>query len=417
MKEIKRQYLPALRGIFGDWVYYSCLMPMREVVKRIEFASEIRDSKKLSDMIQREIKKGRSKEIATYLKREEQRFFNSLVVAVYDGKPSWHGFQNFQPTQKDIDMSEVSSDAENSVGFLSFTGHEKMFAIDGQHRLAGMKSALSSAEDDLDDEEVSIIFVAHKDDLEGRVRTRKLFVTLNKTAKPVGKGEIIALDECDVMAIATRYLIESHELFDEDRIRFVQTNNLPFNNITEFTTIGNIYDVLTVVFTQIKDQKKPYELRFFRPSDEELEEYFRFTNNFFESLAQKFAPLGEYFKAEDDSEVIQKYRHSNGGHILFRPIGLLIMTEVIGFLTKQKVGFLEAMTEVSKLPADLSQEPYADVIWLTKTHRMNPKKRVLCRRLLLHMLGYEKKPDELRKQYSTQLEIELDECQLPNQLV
>ena len=50
---------------------------------------------------------------------------------------------------------------------------------------------------DLGDDEVSVIFVSHRDDAAGMRRTRALFTTLNKTAKPVNKSEIIALDESD----------------------------------------------------------------------------------------------------------------------------------------------------------------------------------------------------------------------------
>ena len=32
--------LPALRGIMGNWVYYSCLMNMEEIAKRVRYADE-----------------------------------------------------------------------------------------------------------------------------------------------------------------------------------------------------------------------------------------------------------------------------------------------------------------------------------------------------------------------------------------
>jgi DNA sulfur modification protein DndB len=89
-----RQYYPALRGKFGDWIYYSCLMSMSEVTTRLSFADEIYKSEKLSEWIQRKLQSGRDQEISNYLQRESQRFFNSLVVAIYRGDPTWHGFSN-----------------------------------------------------------------------------------------------------------------------------------------------------------------------------------------------------------------------------------------------------------------------------------------------------------------------------------
>ena len=414
---MNRYYLPALRGLFGDWVYYSCIMPMSEVIQRISYAKDIHKSEKLSTMIQRELKKGRATEISDYLKLEEQRFFNSLVVALYGGDPSWHGFENFKALDDDINLADIPSDAENSLGFLSFSGTENIFALDGQHRLSGMKEALKTSSEELGEDEVPLIIVAHRKTSEGEERTRRLFTTLNKTATPVGKGEIIALDENDVMAIVTRHLIENHEYFRDNRIRFVQTNNLPANNVTEFTTIGNIYDVLTIIFAKVKEQCKPVELKYFRPNDEKLEEYIAFADRFFRDLANVFPALKEYFHSNLDFQVIEQNRHQDGGHILFRPVGLLIIAEVIAVLVSQKIELRDALVQVGKLPVEISENPYSDVIWLSNTKKMNPKKRVLCRRLLLHMLGKERKTSDLRAKYAAQLGVEPDECQLPERIL
>jgi len=62
------------------------------------------------------------------------------------------------------------------------------------------------------------------------MRTRRLFTTLNKTAKAVTKGEIIALDEDDVMAIVVRNLVENHPHFTEQRVLIVAQANLPATN-------------------------------------------------------------------------------------------------------------------------------------------------------------------------------------------
>ena len=150
----ERKYYPALRGLFGDWVYYSSLMPIKDVAHRLSFADEIHKSKKLSEWIQRQLKKGRSKEISAYLNRENQRFFNSLVVAIYGGDPAWHGFSDFRPLGQGLDMKDVPDAVEDMVGFLSFSGDEEMFAIDGQHRLAGMKEAVETNPSIGDDERI-----------------------------------------------------------------------------------------------------------------------------------------------------------------------------------------------------------------------------------------------------------------------
>lgn len=158
---MSRRYVPALRGRFGDWTYYCGLMTLSELCERVQFAKDLHTSEKLSQLIQRELKGNRARDISEYLKTDSERFFNSLVVAVYGGDPAWHEFGDFRPQRPDINIEEVSSDVKASVGFLSFTGEEKLFALDGQHRLAGIQLALKDASS-LSDDEVSVIFVPHK---------------------------------------------------------------------------------------------------------------------------------------------------------------------------------------------------------------------------------------------------------------
>ena len=94
--------LPSLRGVFGDWIYYSCLIPMAEIASRVDFANEIQKNKKLSKLIQRELKRNRASEIKDYLLQENERFFNSLVIAIHGGRPNW-----FQVGIRFLDMNDV----------------------------------------------------------------------------------------------------------------------------------------------------------------------------------------------------------------------------------------------------------------------------------------------------------------------
>lgn len=378
--------LPALRGTFGDWTYYSAIIPLAELAKRVAFASEIHTNKGLSDLIQRSLKSGphggRSMEIANYLQNEHERFFNSLVVAVYGGSPEW---VPLKVSQSEDDTPALSEAASHSLGVLQMNGEEKLFAVDGQHRLAGMKRLVEireknpegtppSAISDL----VSVLFIAHRTDrLE---RTRRLFTTLNKTAVPVSKMERIALDENDVMAIVARRLVEEHPSFKAPRIAMHHTNNLGRDDIVALTTIGNLYDVLRIIFLVNTGAKKK-ELEFKRPTDTKLDEFYEVAVKYFDALASVEPALSEYFEASDPATVCQKYRHNSGGSIYFRPIGLTLMTEVAMMLSQKIPNWLELLKQ---LPRSLDETPFAGTIW---SHRgtIEPKHRVLCRNLLLYM--------------------------------
>ena len=109
-----------------------------------------------------------------------------------------------------------------------------MFALDGQHRLSGIKLAMEEKAIPVEDE-LPVIFVAHRRNKKGMERTRRLFVTLNKTVVAVPKRDIIALDEDDVPAICVRWLVEQHPYFNEDRIAFNETSNLSVDDRHSFT--------------------------------------------------------------------------------------------------------------------------------------------------------------------------------------
>lgn len=396
----KKLWLPALRGLFGDWVFYTCLMPLREIASRVDYAKVLHKSSKLSEMIQRELEEGRAEEIATYLQTQEQRFFSSLVIAVYGGNPSWHDIGDFTSNLPGVSVEKIPVQALDSFGLLLFTGKEQLFAVDGQHRLAGIKTAVRK-DDSIGQEEASVLLVAHQNTPNGIERTSRLFTTLNKTARPVSKGEIIALDEDDVMAIIARWMVENHPFFAEDGVAFTATNNLPPNDFTHLTTIGNLYDVLGLLFTKGQKRRVLTDLKFYRPSEKNLARYYKFASRFFSLLKDEFKPLNEFFRARDSSRIVRKYRGQFGGNVMFRPIGLTMMTEVIAKLSETRK-LKECVKIAGTLPQDLAKPPYVGILWDKTKKRMDNQGKALARDLLLFILDEipKRKRIDLGKRYA-----------------
>ena len=92
----------------------------------------------------------------------------------------------------------------------------------------------------LGDDLVPVILVGHKRTAAGMQRTRRLFTTLNKTAVPVKKRDIIALDEDDVMAIIVRQLVENEQQFKDPKIAVITSQNIPVGNRVCLTTISSL---------------------------------------------------------------------------------------------------------------------------------------------------------------------------------
>lgn len=392
----ERLILPALCGVMGDRAYYSCLMSFDELARRVSYANEVHQNKSLSDMIQRELDERRSEEIARYLSDVSERFFNSLVVATYGGDPDWHPLSDVNSRSNEA-LNNLSEETIESVGFLTLNGDESLFAVDGQHRLSGIKRVVENSENSELQDVVSVIFVAHADTSDGLQRTRRLFTTLNKTARPVSKGGIIALDEDDVMAICARRFVEDTALFGGARIAFVAGNNVPVNNIHSLTTIGNLYDVLGILFSQAHTRlrKNRQALQRVRPPDDLLDEYFKLAQNFFMEVGASIQEVGEFFAATDTEPIVAKHRGSHGGSALFRPIGLDIFARVVADLTKTKtLSISEAVELAAKLPTNLNEAPYVELMRDTRTGRILNSNKALLREILLHMLGGSKESAE-----------------------
>ena len=156
---------PAMQAHMGRWTYYVIRMNMAEVGRNIQFGHDIHDNRTLSTAVQRELDKDRSvKEIASYLSRQQDRFFNSLVVAAIGGRPHW-----YPVTMEADDRFELFRNDDrlsDTFGVLQFDGEQEYYALDGQHRLKGIQVLLDPSEDahancppDFNKEEISVIVV------------------------------------------------------------------------------------------------------------------------------------------------------------------------------------------------------------------------------------------------------------------
>lgn len=383
--------LPSLRGKFGSWIYYSCTLPLSEVVERVHFAEEIHKSKALSALIQRRVSGERAVRISDYLTGTEDRFFNSLVLATYGGDPQWFEIGDLASSDNAKVLDDAPAGIFDTLGILRLGGSEQIFALDGQHRLAGMRKALVEKEE-LGSELVPVLLVGHAKNAAGNRRTRRLFTTLNKTAVAVKKLDIIALDEDDVMAITARHLVEENPGFKDPKTAVISSESMPATNMTALLTISGLYDILKLLVRPVAKAKNPKvtdtDLRFNRPSDPDLKYYQQECLKYFESLGNTFKPIGEFLASKDSTPVVKKYRIANGGHVLFRTIGMDVFTRVaVGIAKKEGVSLPVAATRLAKLPTRIDQVPYRGVIWDPVRKTIKPTNKPLMGRILFYMVG------------------------------
>ncbi len=129
---------------------------------------------------------------------------------------------------------------------LSLTGDEQIFALDGQHRLLGLRKAYTE-KSDIGDLDVPVTFAIH--DHDNLVRTRRLFTVLNKYAEKPRGAELIILDEDDAAAIISRKLVTEHEVLSKPNgISNSKNGSIPNNDVTSLTTLVTINSVNKILF-------------------------------------------------------------------------------------------------------------------------------------------------------------------------
>jgi DNA sulfur modification protein DndB len=386
-------HLPCLRGQIGDWMFYVTIISLEEVANRVKLPKEIdkkydEEKLKLGDWIQRKIENSRIKTIVNYLKHQEQRFFNGLILGIYDGSPTWQEI-NVQYSNKFNDESKLNY-LSKTFGILNLKGDESIFAIDGQHRAFAIRQAVQEKEK-LKSEEIAAIFLAHKATTDGKIRTRRLFSTLNKYAKPVSQSEIIALSEDNNCAVITRNLVDEFGLF-KDKVLVIKNRSISPDNKTSFTNIMVLYDIVERILTDrpvvglsVSGKSK----NIFTSVRAENEEIIQATNDIkklFNELVKKIPSFSDFFSG---SEIDRTKKTTS---LLFRPIGQNIFFNVL------KVGISNSKKKIvidyfANEEFNLTNKVWKKIFWDEETEIIITEKsrQRYATLLILEHLGFQVK--------------------------
>ena len=274
-------------------------------------------------------------------------------------------------------------------------------------RFEGNQETSKATDEFLGDDEVAVMLVAHEPSKQGRMRSRRLFTVLNKRAVSVKKHETIALDEDDVMAVCTRYLVEQFEPLSRKDIVLFRTNaNIPTNNSAAFTTIVTIYDMLYDLFRGVS-RNAANELRYKRPNAAWMRTYETFATSFFSEMMETFPEVKRCLTSENWQEIVKANRRVDGGHILFRPVGQRLLAQLVaealrpsfrerfGGETSGAEDVARAIEKKMKrtfhqfrtLPTDVAGKPYANTIWEPETQKIRVVRSTFTRDIILKRFG------------------------------
>ena len=342
---------PAIKGTMGRWQYYTVKMSMRELADNVKFAADIYDDRTLDDAIQRVLDESRVKtDLVTYLIRQPDRFFSSIVVAALDGNPKWYPI-----TMEDDERFMLFRDDERlteTFGVLSFDGTQDYYALDGQHRLAAIKALVNPSSDvspdapaGFKDEEISVIVVVPSEaetHEEFMTRYRRLFGNLNRYAKATDAVTNIIMDEDDAFAILTRRLITEHSFFsysgrqrDSARIKTRKGKNLRSTD-SYFTSLETLYAMnIALLSTRHRKNngwnsegvKEHKEFSKFRPEEEMLDSLFDELSMYWDALIEEMPVLTATPSSMRD-HAAPSGDGSTQDNFLFWPIGQELLANI-----------------------------------------------------------------------------------------
>lgn len=379
--------IPAIRGCMGSIIYYTASFTFKQIAERVRPVNEeLHTSTSLRDQIQRSLTSNYVS-IKNYILTQKEHFFNALVLAVYDGDPTWN----------ELELDFKGTDYY-SMGFLRLNGEEKIFPVDGQHRVEGIKEAIKE-NPELEEEAITVILIGHHNDKGGKEKTRRIFSTLNRYAKPVKPGDIIALDEDDTVAIVTRNLLETYPLFMNDNVKadLKSSKALSDSDTKSFTSLLTLYETNRIIYTYYKSrsnkQGKLYnstkiaELLKFRPEQEELDDFEMYLIEFWDLFCNIFPGMQEYRNATENPNAASKYRNKEtGGLLYFRPVALPKLVKAIcetHFRTGDSIE--SCMRGYADIDMIISRNHWVNVLWDSSKRTMIMGNKALISTMLIYM--------------------------------
>ncbi len=400
--------IPALKAKIGDWDYYVTTLTFEQVSKFVsKIDDQLHNSESLKDLIQRSITNNYIS-IKQYIINQPSVFFNSLVLAVYDDYPKW------QEIEFKYDGGETYQ-----MGLLDFPDNHKIFPVDGQHRVEGIKAALEE-NPELKNQQIAALFIGHKNDELGKQRTRRLFTTLNRYAKPVSLDDIIALDEDDSVAITTRYLLEEYDLFTGQRVIYAKQKAIPTNNKDALTSIITLYQAnieIFNVFFEKKFNKKATKNRIaeylkFRQSEEEIEEFKTYCIQYWNAFKENLSFIDEYLKLNSNASAPFR-NNENGGNLLFRPIGLLPFIKAsLTIYKREEITFAQIIEKLNNINFNIDSKPWYYVVWNPIEKKMLMNASSLTYLLLIYLYDNEllqaNELQKLKEGYASKISYEQD---------
>lgn len=237
------------------------------------------------------------------------------------------------------------------------------------------------------------------------------------------KSDLIALDESDTAALITRRLVEEHPYFSKGKVVLAKygSANLASNDLEHFITIIKLYDFVGYMLRYVLynfDRTTRVTLKYVRPSDDKLDEYYLSICGFFENFIGNIPSLKSYFEAKPAEQIkVLKSERQTKLNMLYRSVGLEIFLRTINQIVASGKTVDEAIAQVTRLPVSFKSKLYADLLYDVGGERIIPGRVRITSKIAAHVLGFgPNDTTKLREQYASALGEDISKVKLPTKL-
>jgi len=345
-----------MRGCFGSTEYYIVTMHAKELTERLVVPNDIEGWEELSleERYQRDINFARVKrQIVPYLIEDEDRFFGSLIVSMLNADNV-----SFEPIN-DIYKGNVPNlyrTAGEAFGFLTLHGSEVLVPLDGQHRLAALKFAITGKDEkqqpidgleaniNIAEDDCTVMLIKHHPH-----KSRKIFNKVNRYAKKTTKAENLITADDDIIAVIVREYIVGSDSLIHDRLVNTSSNTLS-PEAHEFTTLSTLYEAtkfyLEDILAKINTERLPSE------ADQKLmkSHSLEFWENVYSNIKLFNVALHDPSEGGD-----HKRREIRKDFLLGKPVAQLSVAQALVRLCKENertgecIGLVDACKRVNNL--------------------------------------------------------------------
>jgi DNA sulfur modification protein DndB len=188
----------------------------------------------------------------------------------------------------------------------------------GQHRVEGIRIAHQQCPGVVKADEYPVILVAHIDDAEGKVQTRRLFSDINKRAVPVSNGDKVVIDEDELNAIVARRIYASYGHFKRgELIANTETEKLPDGDQKHFTNLLTLYAVnkrLRKLYHRARGVPE-YDVK-------NVAGFYDVAATFYDFVIENVPSYHRFFSSKRQNLTAERRNNCN---LLFRPAGLRVL--------------------------------------------------------------------------------------------